>query len=293
MLANGVKETTVTAGTGTLTLSAVTGSVRFSDAFPAGLVVPYHLKDGSNHEWGIGKVAAANTLERTSIRATYAAGVYDNTAPAAITLSGGTVDVELADMADLRANSMPNIDTVSSGLTRYHFSRHMSFVPASDVRASAIDRCQYIAFYLETPCVATHVGFRVATAVAASTAKCAIYNVAPNGYIGDKIVESTAADDTSTTGYKESAIANTYLSPGWYYLAVATTHAVVLNAYSAGQAGTNRLTPLGYDTSLRPIGGRYETLTAGWTSLPSTPNAVTSAMDMVSDFCTALHLKVA
>lgn len=68
MLANGVKETTTTTGTGTVTLSAVTGYPRVADVVPTGAPVDYAIQSGNNREAGIGTVGAGNTLTR--VRAT-------------------------------------------------------------------------------------------------------------------------------------------------------------------------------------------------------------------------------
>ena len=88
MFANNVKETTATTGTGTVTLAAVAGSARVADAFAVGDLVPYGIKSGDDWEWGFGTVGAGNTLARTTINATYVAGVYNKTTPVAITLAG-------------------------------------------------------------------------------------------------------------------------------------------------------------------------------------------------------------
>lgn len=90
MLAPGVRETTITTGTGTLTLVAMTGSVAFSEAFANGARVCYAIKNGNNWEWGIGTTGASKTLERTIPIVTYVGGVLDNTTPSAITLVGAS-----------------------------------------------------------------------------------------------------------------------------------------------------------------------------------------------------------
>ena len=88
MLANGVKETTTSSGTGTVTLSQRTGFTRFSGAFTNSTLVPYSIQDGNNWEWGIGTVGASNTLARSTITATLVSGTYTSTGATAITLSG-------------------------------------------------------------------------------------------------------------------------------------------------------------------------------------------------------------
>ena len=88
MLANGAKETTTTTGTGTVTLSAVTGFPRFSQVLSVGQFVDYAIQDGNNWEWGVGKVAASNTLERTRVTAKFDGGTYSRSPAAKLSLSG-------------------------------------------------------------------------------------------------------------------------------------------------------------------------------------------------------------
>ena len=103
-----IKETTATAGTGTVTLAAVTGWARFSNAFSVSDVVPYIIiDDNGNKETGFGTIGASNTLARTTPSVTLVSGTYDNTTPTAITLSGsatvlcGPIAALTADTANI------------------------------------------------------------------------------------------------------------------------------------------------------------------------------------------------
>ena len=87
---NLVKAVSSTTGTGTLTLSPMTGWAQFSDAFANGDVVPYAIENGNNKEVGLGTVGASNTLARTTVLATLVAGTYNASSPTAITLSGAS-----------------------------------------------------------------------------------------------------------------------------------------------------------------------------------------------------------
>lgn len=86
---NFVQETSVTTGTGDVTLVAKTGFARFS-ILSAGVTVEYSIDNGNQWETGLGTVRAGNTLERTTIYATYDGSTYDDTSPTAITLSGSS-----------------------------------------------------------------------------------------------------------------------------------------------------------------------------------------------------------
>src|SRR6266704_5405118 len=87
LLADLVREVTLTSGTGTLTLGQVTGWARFSDRFTNGDLSYYSIQDGNNWEVGIGTIGAAHTLARTTILGTLVAGTW-TTGGSAITLSG-------------------------------------------------------------------------------------------------------------------------------------------------------------------------------------------------------------
>ena len=93
MLANGIKETTGTSGTGTVTLASITGFTRFANGFANGALASYAIRDGNNWEWGVGTVGAGNTLARTTIIATLVAGTYTTTGATAITLASGSAEV--------------------------------------------------------------------------------------------------------------------------------------------------------------------------------------------------------
>jgi len=101
--ANGVKATTLTTGTGDVTLAAVSGYVPFPQAFSVGDQVPYAIRNGQNWEWGIGTVQAGGVLERTTVASTLVAGVFTDVAPARITLTGVSEVVCAITAEDYRA----------------------------------------------------------------------------------------------------------------------------------------------------------------------------------------------
>lgn len=114
---NLVKEGTSTTGTGTLTLTAMTGWARFADAYAVSDVVPYAIENGDNKEVGLGTVGAGNTLARTTVLATLVAGVYDDTSPVAITLSGNST-VHSGPLAELfAAGEIADLGTAATAAT--------------------------------------------------------------------------------------------------------------------------------------------------------------------------------
>jgi hypothetical protein len=95
VLANFVKETTTTTGTGTYSLAgAATGHQGFVAGVGGGSKVPYFVTDGTNWEHGLGTVtdAATDTISRDKI---YASSNSGN----AVNWSAGTRDIYVAESA--------------------------------------------------------------------------------------------------------------------------------------------------------------------------------------------------
>lgn len=87
MLADRVKETTTTTGTGDVTLAgAATGFQTFNAAFSTDTVFGYCIALGSEWEVGEGYLSASTTLVRSLVLASSNAG-------AAVNFSSGTKDV--------------------------------------------------------------------------------------------------------------------------------------------------------------------------------------------------------
>jgi hypothetical protein len=291
LLKNGVKLTTTTSGTGTITVSSVAGRTPLSTV-PVGAPIPYELEDGDNKEWGVGVVASSTTIARTMVTATLVSGTYtDDGTQSAITLSGGTTNVYLAASADTMRAPLTGTDAVSSGLTRYLISRHGSWQQGVNTYTNVADRCNYIPYHLDSAGVITALVCQVKTA-AAGAGLMGIYNVLPNGYIGDKIAQCSATFDAGTTGIKESAITCPRLSAGWYVLAMAANSAAAFNGYAAGALEPKMNTPFGMDTSYRAICMRYEALSGGWSNLPTTPSASTTGAQIEGTYAPWIGVKL-
>ena len=88
--ANFLECTTGTEGTGNITLVRKTGHPLPLDIYSANDTFEYTIKNGNNWETGLGTVNAANVLVRTTVYATWidSTTTYDDTSPAALTLSG-------------------------------------------------------------------------------------------------------------------------------------------------------------------------------------------------------------
>lgn len=200
MLANGVRETTATTGTGTITLAAVTGYPRFANAFAVGELAAYAIKNGNNWEWGVGTVSATNTLARSFITATLVSGTYTASGATAIALSGSS-DVYCADhLGSARSAQITN--------------KSAYFVPGSNTTRSLIgsattaNRQSYSPFVLPRDMLIDTLGCNVTAASAGSTVSVGIYlntRVSGNDQPGALLV-SVSALDSATTGFKSGTV---------------------------------------------------------------------------------------
>ena len=111
MLADRVKETTATTGTGTLTLAgAASGFRSFSSAFAAGGRVRYAITGATEWETGTGTLLTATTLSRDTVSASSNAGALVN-------FSAGSKDVFCTAIAEDFNLGMPV--AIQSGLLMY------------------------------------------------------------------------------------------------------------------------------------------------------------------------------
>lgn len=223
MLSNWTKATTTTTGTGTLTLSAVTGFPLPSASLAAGQHVQYSVKtsDGK-YEAGIGKVAAANTLERTKVFSTYDGTTYNNTTATALNLAAGTHEVLITPVSD--AIVEPAQFWLASGPTDPCIvSGHLGTTQVN-ANTGAAQRAMAYPFLLTTSGILTSMSIRCAVAGAASTTLLGLYQAASDGRPGKLLAKTSATIDTSTTGYKSQAVdSNIRLTPGWYWAAICVT----------------------------------------------------------------------
>lgn len=287
---NGVYETTTTSGTGTVTLSAVTGRPRFSDS-GVGTLVPYAIKDGNNWEWGIGKVSASNTLARTKITATLVSGTYDNTSPTAITLSGSSADVYLSPISGAHPVSFRRLAS-DSGRKGFYPS-HIATAPSGTL-ALAADRLYLFPIRIDDNFSLTGAFVDMNTSGAASTkARIGIYRMDENGQPAEVLVETGDIDTSVAAAVLSGSWSEINLSPDWYFIGLVCSGTPTVVAYPSSSAVMQ--TPLGIDGaagSVLPIIGYFKTISAGWTSLPASPTSLSKFYYNTSAF-PAIALQVA
>lgn len=222
MLSNWVKATTTTTGTGTITLSAVSGYPLPADARAEGTLVQYSiLASNGDKEAGIGRIAAGNTMERVAATGTWVSGTYNGSPSAVITLPSGTHEVilGLTSAAVFEAALFP---LTAAELTNPSIcSGHLRSTQTNSTGVVASERLTVFPYLLQTAGVLTAMTINVATAVAGASCYLGLYEVGTDGAPGRRIAVTSAAIDTSTTGFKQQAVAsNVRLTPGWYWVAM-------------------------------------------------------------------------
>lgn len=213
MLANGVKETTATTGTGsTLTLSAVSGFVRVSDAFGVGEHVWYGLESGDgSREWGYGSVGASNTFERLLPTATYVSGTYDKTTPSRIDLSG-TSTLIVVNSAASEAVSPPRIANLAGTDRRAINFPAFSGFGTFTLSANTI---YYFPVYWPGGYPVATIYADVATAAAGKNIHLGLYELGEDG-APKKLIADSGALSVASAAQISASIGPLVLTPGWY-----------------------------------------------------------------------------
>lgn len=257
MLANWVKQTTTTTGTGDLTLSSVSGFPTFNDGFGVGRHFYYTIlndADGTPIESGIGHLSASTTLVRDKVLATFASSTYDNTSPTAISLASGTKRVICAGEASGFAGGAPSFNrNASLGATKYRTSSH---VLVHDASSSAVtltaDRLYFVPYLLDCQADVDSIAVRVGTGAAGSSLRLGIYDTDHNGHPGARLGETSALDCSSSSTNLSGSITPIKLTQGWYWLAIVSNGAPVVGRYSymeqsvIGSQSANLIQTYGY-----------------------------------------------
>lgn len=270
MLANRVKETTSTTGTGSFTTTgAATGFQTFNTAFGTDHSFYYWAVDETANTWecGIGYLSTSTILVRSSVR--------DNS-------SGGTTAFNFANAPSLFCAPIEESAYNSvQGMTTY--SGSTPWVTGANIiqfstTTHTADRLYYVPVFINFGGKID--GFKTDISTGAGTGankiRMGLYSISPSGAPENLLFES-ANIDPSTTGAKAVAISDSstqVITPGWYYVACASDVAV---AVYTGVARTTISAdcPLGGST-FRINTCVYETLGGSWTTLPTTIGTLTA-----------------
>jgi hypothetical protein len=276
MLGNGIKQTTATTGTGNLALAAVAGYPTLVNVMPIGWRFKYVALDSAGlfEEAGIGYLADATTMVRAKINATFSGGVYNNSNPTALSLSGTTTIICTPDESSLE--SMPaTVDSQSTGVGRWLTCAGRT-ATQSPAAPSAL-RVYYTSFLLRIASPINALMLAVTTAGAAATvARCGLHFSNEKGYIGNLIV-STGDLDTATTGNKAGTFSPIMLPSGRYVASCVFSGTPGVTGYTSAFGNVIGGSPFGMSTASppTPVDFRYETVVSA--VIPSTPSLTTSS----------------
>ncbi|MEJ1385839.1 MAG: hypothetical protein RPV21_15930 [Candidatus Sedimenticola sp. (ex Thyasira tokunagai)] len=217
MLANWVQETTATTGDGPITMGgAIAGYIALSDAFSDGDTVSYAVKDGNNRETGIGTYSAG-VLTRTTVLETLVGGVFDNSAPAAIALSGSaTVTVGMTSQS---INGLHTASWVKAAGAIFNTPANYPSYDAKAVEAT-VNRMRVYPALLLSAVTITKLAFKVETAAADTThLRMGIYQISADGSPGKLIHDfGDLSSYAAATGLKLITLGTPLtLSPGGYW----------------------------------------------------------------------------
>lgn len=215
MLANGVKETTATTGTGsTLTLSSVSGFARVSEAYGVGEHVWYGLESGDgSREWGYGSVGASNTFERLLPTVTYVSGTYDKTTPSRISLSG-TSTLVVTNHAASENVAPPRIMGATAGARRASNLQDFNAGSLSTMTLTA-DRLVYFPVFWPGGYPVATIYADVSTAAAGKYVRLGLYELGEDGY-PQKLLADSGALSVASAAQISASIGPLVLTSGWY-----------------------------------------------------------------------------
>ena len=280
MLSNGILETTSTTGTGNLTTAAVTGRPRFTDKFTSNATEAsashfyYSIltQDATPQfvESGIGYMSATGTLVRSVVLSTYVSTTYSDTAPSAVSLSGGPWNVICTGEAGSGAGlSWSGMDNSVSAL-RYAYSAHIPTSGAGITLTVTANRLYFQPFLNLSSRPIDGIFFRNSSGSA--NVRMALFECNKDGTPGRKLMGSTADLSSAASGISVITTGGPVRpAPGWLYTAFVADAGVVINAHGTGPILPN---PMGHDGV--QCGFVYGYLANGNTTIADPASAMTS-----------------
>ena len=273
MLANNVRETVSAAPlTGDMLLAGKESNkyIAFSQKFTDGDSVYYLAEDGDDSELGIGTYnSTANSITRDTPLETIDSGVFDDTSPTAISLTSTTI-VTIVHAAE---NWMHSTRVVSGSDSWY-----LGDITAKKYQDSiswATDRCVYVPTTISTGKIISGLSIEVTTLDAGDPVCMAgIYNTDEDG-LPNRLLDSVTFTITTTGRKVVSFVSNLEIDGGQYVLVLACASATP--AFKGCNIGTDSLGWFPWGINYQSGYNKYmpyETLTGGWTSLPTSPNPV-------------------
>lgn len=253
MNGNWIYQTTTTTGAGNLTLAAVAGYPQIGSQFAVGEILKYQIIDdttGAPIEQGLGTLNGSSELVRSKVQATFNAGTYDGTAPAAVSLPAGTKRVIVSLGAQSTVTAWPAIHGAVRG-----YGDIGSYGSATTISPTA-GLSYAMPFAAAVDADVDAIVFRVTnlnSQAAGGTVKCSIWSVGLDGLPSIKIAEATAT--VSATGVIPAVFASPVRPPSRFFVVFTSD----TNYTFQGFNGANGLSMMGTDSLLVPIGAISKT----------------------------------
>lgn len=278
MLAEFIKQTTTTTGTGSLTIAQVSGFPTFADAFVVGEPISFAVLDdatGAPLEMCQGHLSNSTTLVIDRVLTSYSGGTLNQTNPTALSLTAGTKRVICTPSAGGLVAAPVNIPQLSTNNLRLLYPDGQTIGIGGHAAVTVTPNIViYVPIVIKSSQLIDAVLFRLTAVVAGSTAKAGIYTAGPDGKPGIKLVESSAVSTVANSPPEiVCALTSRRYKPGMYYIGITFSHAVTVNAPQTSVCSQ----PLmgGNGNMLADTGSTYEATSAG--VLPNT-SAVTSGL---------------
>jgi hypothetical protein len=261
---NAIEETTTTTGQNPLDLTAVSGRVRFSQKFPANVRFGYGIKDQATDafiECGMGYLNGSGQLVRERIENTLVAGTFDETTPAAVSLSAGTKVVICTGTAASMMATAAGAHAISGGFRGYGDS--ISLIQGGSGNLALVaSRAYATPFIAQSANEIDALVVRVTVAGSAGALiRGAIYSVGADGLPDVQLALSGTAD-AATTGQRFLSF-TAFRPPARFFGCLIATNGPAVYS-TAGGINSN---PLGFNASQEASG--YLFLAGSGTTFPS------------------------
>lgn len=268
MLGENIEETTTTTGTGTVTLSAVSGKQRVSDHFAVGEFVDYRLASGSDFEWGVGRVAASNTFERTIVTLKSVSGTLTSYPSSGLSLSGTSTLICTQNRGTVSPTRGGNtMGTLAPGVLS---SAHLvnTAIYGSTVAFPASNKIVWVPFVWPVGCRRYISSLKVYVSATGTATKLRIGILKPLGdtYTSLSLLTQTSDMDVSTTGVKTHTFSSPLAVPDARFMMALLSDGSFTTRAADGVVGDNYNNVYSSTLYHRPLLWNAET-DSSWTSI--------------------------
>jgi len=221
MLADWVKETTSTTGTGaTITLTgAVASFVRFQDFVPVGATVTVAIKDGNNRELVECTLATSTTLTRTRGISKLESGTPSKNHATFLSLTS-SAEVGIALAAEMAGGSASGLGSNTFGNTiAKRVASAAPMLGSTSTFAMSANTLYLSPYRLDAGMTLAALTTYITSGAAGGNLAIGVWAMAVDGSPGT-LLGSTTGVSTTSTGIVRGTVSqsNVHLSPGWYWV---------------------------------------------------------------------------